>query len=862
MRGSDRPHQSRRHYNVNDPSRSAVGSPYMVPPPPPPPPPAAQAPPPGPPGAAPGHMTHHHHHVHHRHMHPRHPTMTLVTPGPTPHLQQQTQSHLLPPQMHPEPSDQSGIVHPRILSWQMSQSLNGYPWRVQTGNVPFFTFPSTPPSFLPSSSYPYTFAPAPPFSINQIARVPTTAVPVPSYAGIAVPQVTGVDSIVAGPNGAAFPVAAIPSLNDVPSEHMHPVPPGAVTVTIPSGNPVPGQAPPPAAAVVIQQSVVHPSQEANTQAQDMAVIHTITAPPHGHFQAPSIPAHIAPAIITAEGAQGPAGPPVAAEGMRYHGPIMTALPPQLVSVGAPQHNMVGVSLDYALNATTAAPVAAPPPPAAREHSDRHSRTHARDHRSEARPDSVATHSRTLRDPRLAMRHVAHFNDGAGPSRALDSDTTSDSDSLNSDSPRQNFFYGSQAYPQFDNDSDDSMENPESNDSMMYRPSDADDSSSPSDSENNSPTNPSTLRFITGNAANVVSAMDNMASPANESGSDSFLTDESVNAEQGDTDMANSPDDDSDSLSLPVLINISDSSDGLNSHLSTPTPTNVIDLTASPGADSPSVSETRSSISLPLPAHPPNAALASTSNPHVIESTAAYENPEPNPPVFLPVINPQNPEGPLEAIQVVSRREPAEIQVIAQHNPVEYYGAAIPRAALTDEADPVVAQDGQQQQQEVHLVGHPIMQLPPHATQLYAAQGQLASGGAHLIAPPPPTAGIIAPPPQATGIIAPPPPAAHGFAVATAHHDHHTTQPLYPSFPPPHLPPPQTVGPPAPAPVEVQQVALPPAALEPHPPPVHAAMLESVAHGNVHVLRWQQAMSQQQALNQQQQHPGEYRVLVQ
>ena len=54
---------------------------------------------------------------------------------------------------------------------------------MQAAGVPFFTFPSTPPQFLPSNSYPYTFAPLPaaPFSINPMQPVP----------GIAVPQVPG-----------------------------------------------------------------------------------------------------------------------------------------------------------------------------------------------------------------------------------------------------------------------------------------------------------------------------------------------------------------------------------------------------------------------------------------------------------------------------------------------------------------------------------------------------------------------------------------------------------------------------------------------------------------------------------------------
>ena len=91
----------------------------------------------------------------------------------------------------------SPAILPNLLSWQMSQSFNTYPWRMQATGVPFFTFPSTPPSFIPANSYPYTFAPLPaaPFSISPMQPVPTT-VHMPSYNGLSVmvPQVTTVDA--------------------------------------------------------------------------------------------------------------------------------------------------------------------------------------------------------------------------------------------------------------------------------------------------------------------------------------------------------------------------------------------------------------------------------------------------------------------------------------------------------------------------------------------------------------------------------------------------------------------------------------------------------------------------------------------
>ena len=79
-----------------------------------------------------------------------------------------------------------------------------YPWRMQAAGVPFFTFPATPPSYIPANSYPYTFAPLPaaPFSISPIQPVPTT-VHVPPYNGLSVvvPQVTTVDA-----NAPAMPI--------------------------------------------------------------------------------------------------------------------------------------------------------------------------------------------------------------------------------------------------------------------------------------------------------------------------------------------------------------------------------------------------------------------------------------------------------------------------------------------------------------------------------------------------------------------------------------------------------------------------------------------------------------------------------
>ena len=131
-----------------------------------------------------------------------------------PHLQRQPPSAsasypppLLPSSQQPQGvqpySSTSGIL-PDLLSWHMSQSLQ--PWSIQatapTGS--FFTFPATPPQFIPSNTYssPYTFAPFPAiashFPIGTLPALSTvpTAINLP-YTGVAaVPQVPQVPNYV------------------------------------------------------------------------------------------------------------------------------------------------------------------------------------------------------------------------------------------------------------------------------------------------------------------------------------------------------------------------------------------------------------------------------------------------------------------------------------------------------------------------------------------------------------------------------------------------------------------------------------------------------------------------------------------
>ena len=154
--------------------------------------------------------THHDHHTHpysrprvHLHQVPL-PTAVPNAPpnGPPPPVPQPLINIQPLPPHQVVAAGSSPAILPNLLSWQMSQSFNTYPWRMQATGVPFFTFPSTPPSFIPANSYPYTFAPLPaaPFSISPMQPVPTT-VHMPSYNGLSVmvPQVTTVDAASALP---------------------------------------------------------------------------------------------------------------------------------------------------------------------------------------------------------------------------------------------------------------------------------------------------------------------------------------------------------------------------------------------------------------------------------------------------------------------------------------------------------------------------------------------------------------------------------------------------------------------------------------------------------------------------------------
>lgn len=509
----------------------------------------------------------------------------------------------------------------------MSRSLSAYPWRVQHDNVPFFTFPSTPPSFLAANHYPYTFAP--PISINQIA--PGPAGPVPSYAGIAVPNVTGVDAVVSGPVGTTFPVAALTSLTEIPPEQLHNVPPGAVAVTIAGGNhPVTGQ------TVVIQQ-------EHGMQNQDVAVFQAVPHQPHppqhpihvhhGHAQYPPAQ-HIAPAII----ARGD-GPPQPGAGVIQpgpsviqHGPLVAAVPPpQLISVaGGPHHaGVMGVSLAHS-----------GPPQADQNHSwradntainqpeNQHSRHMGSDQAS--RPPSGSQYQPSLaqsneessglagpvRSRSSNNATIALISDEPGPSRINPDPASPSEDSEDFDSPGTqltSMLYRRQHFPHYDNDSDDSSATDlDSGDSLSYQHEhpmsnlsgegqlliSGDDSSGLSDSESDEVTNPSTLRMINMNSAVVnVHPLPPPQGTAESSSSESsvdpsvyVLSEHNPGNQVEMEEESESPSDD-DNVNLPPLITINLSSDPETPISSqAETPPSIIDLTASSTNSSPNLSE--------------------------------------------------------------------------------------------------------------------------------------------------------------------------------------------------------------------------------------------------------------------------------
>ena len=578
---------------------------------------------------------HFHHHIH-PHVHPSHPTaVALVTPQP-PH----------PVQAPAVAAAAAGSeILPSLLSWQMSQSLNTYPWRMQTGSVPFFTFPSTPPSYIPANSYPYTFAPlpAPPFSISPIQPGAGTAtVAVPSYTGIAVPQVTAVEPIVtlnsapalaAGVVHAAQPptypvaAAAIQSLNESGEAQIQ-------NVTLAS-HPNPGTATAVAVGIngatvnVIQQPVIQPAaahESSNsggivlpavsaapaaihTQGHDLAVIHTL-GPTHQHFQTNSSLHARRPTI------QHVAHTPAAL--------IQTAIQANdsSASLGHHQVHLVRSSLAN-LDAQLAGPSSVSD---ARGSSDRH--RNDRSIFSQSVPiSSSSTPAHSPSDTQFALApRVARI---PSPSSGDESDSSSSTTSSLGEN-LSSMFFPVPSYSPLMSDSE-GVETPDHLSESPNPFSGRESTDILSDGSNNT----SEQSDSEGESASDSSALHTLADAA------VILAD----APGDEMDISNSQpstssSSESESLQLPVLINFS-GSDSEQSRVDTPT--SVIDLTASPTTSSPTLlsesppsNVSASSVSRNLQGSLESAAASANHDGHHLRHHAIAA------PLLLPVIQHQAP----------------------------------------------------------------------------------------------------------------------------------------------------------------------------------------------------------------------------
>ena len=553
----------------------------------------------------------HFHHIH-PHVHPTHPTaVALVTPQPP---------HPVPaPTVAAAPGSD---ILPGLLSWQMSQSLNTYQWRMQTGNVPFFTFPSTPPSYIPANSYPYTFAPlpAPPFSISTIQPGAATAtVAVPSYTGIAVPQATAVEPIVtlnsapalaAGVVHAAqaptFPVAAaaIPSLGDSGEAHLqnvtlashHHATPGAATAVAVGING--------ATVNVIQQPVIHaapvhegsnaaggimvptvsaaPAAAIHTPGHDLAVIHTL-GPTHQHFQAnsslhagrPAIQhvAHHAPAALFQSTI--PANDDPASIGHHHHHHRRTQ-----------QVHLVRSSLAN-IDAQSSMGVAGPSS-MSRDHQSSSSSSSSSARRRNDSSIFVSSNQSSRPSAYISLPVSSASTPTDSPStsqfpltprvaRAPSPSSGDESDSSITSSPGENFssmFYPVPSYSPLISDSD-GLESPDHL-SESPNPFDGRDST---DILSEGSNNTSEQSDSDGETTSESSALHTLANAAVILAADSPSDDMDTSSSQPGPSRSN----DGEPLRLPVLINISNSDSDTSG---ADTPTSVIDLTSSPTTSSP------------------------------------------------------------------------------------------------------------------------------------------------------------------------------------------------------------------------------------------------------------------------------------
>ena len=475
---------------------------------------------------------------------------------------------------------------------------------MQTGGVPFFTFPSTPPSYIPANSYPYTFA-APPFSISPIQPGAATAtVAVPSYTGIAVPQVTAVEPIVtlnsapvlagAGVVHAAqaptYPVAAAAAAaaaiqgsgeaqiqNVALTNHANPGAATAVAVGI-NG----------ATVNVIQQPVIQPTPAhegsnsggimvpavsaapagIHASGHDLAVIHTL-GPTHQHFQTNSSLHAARPTI------QHVAHAPAAL--------IQTAIhandePGSRGHHHAPHVHLVHSSLASVANIESRTASAAGPSSVSSGRQRNESSIFVNSHQSRSSAyvslpsssTSTPTHSPSSSNSRFALTpRVAR-----PPSPSSGDESDSSTSSLG-----ENFsmFYPVPSYSPLTSDSD-GLESPdhlsESPNPFSGRESTdilsdgSNNMSEQSDSEGESSSDSSALHTLA-NAAVILAD-----SPTDEIDSGSSQPGPSHSGGGGEP------------LRLPVLINIS-GSDSEQSRVDTPT--SVIDLTTSPTTSTPSAS---------------------------------------------------------------------------------------------------------------------------------------------------------------------------------------------------------------------------------------------------------------------------------
>ena len=526
---------------------------------------------------------------------------------------------------------------------------------MQTSGVPFFTFPSTPPSYIPANSYPYTFAPlpAPPFSISPIQPGAATAtVAVPSYTGIAVPQVTAVEPIVtlnSSPALAAgvvhpaqaptFPTvaaaaaaAAIQGSGDAQIQNVtltsHANPGGATAVAVgingatvnviqqPVIQPAPAHQGSNSAGVMVSAVSAAPGAAIHAAGHDLAVIHTL-GPTHQHFQTNSSLHAARPAIQ---------------HGVMAHGPtalIQTTIQANVDDdfdargrLHAPHLHLVRSSL---ANVDSEAAVAGPSSVNAQSSGRyRHgSSIFVNSHQSHSSAyvsssTSTPTHSpSSSSNTRFALTPQVPRLPSPSSGDESDSSTSSLGENFSS------IFYPVPSYSPLTSDSD-GLESPnpfsgrESSDILSDG---SNNMSEQSDSEGESPSDSSALHTLANAAVILADA------PTDEVDGTSSQPGPSRSSER-------------EPLRLPVLINISGSD---SDHSSVNTPTSVIDLTNSPTTSTPTPisnsipsqgsAPTSSHVSRNLQSSLESAAAANHDNQHLSQHTIAT-------PLLMPVIQHQ------------------------------------------------------------------------------------------------------------------------------------------------------------------------------------------------------------------------------